>query len=145
MFDAIFVILVFIIFIGPEVVLGSTTLRVPHLVRIGAGTSMGNGAYLENAYVEGGRLHLGRIDIGAQANIGSYTVIEGDTRIGDFGHLEGQSALAAGQHIPECKVWHGSPARERGDFDPASLPARPPIRSTRSEEHTSELQSPLNL
>jgi hypothetical protein len=42
-----------------QVVLGSTTMRVPHLVSIGAGTSMGNGVNLENARVEGGRLHLG--------------------------------------------------------------------------------------
>ncbi|MBS0302235.1 MAG: amino acid adenylation domain-containing protein [Proteobacteria bacterium] len=117
--------------IGPEVMLGSTTLRVPHLTSIGAGTSMGNGAYLENARVEGGQLHLGRIDIGAQACIGSYTVIEGDTCIGDFGHLEGQSALASGQQVPARKVWHGSPARERGDFDPASLPPRPPVSAGR--------------
>ena len=63
--------------VGPDVVLGSTTLRVPHLVSIGAGSSIGNGVNLENARVEGGRLHLGRIDIGANACIGSYVVIEG--------------------------------------------------------------------
>ena len=58
--------------IGPDAVLGSTTLRVPHLVSIGAGSSIGNGVNLENARVEGGQLHLGRIDIGANACIGSY-------------------------------------------------------------------------
>lgn len=122
--------------IGPEVVMGSTTMRVPHLVRIGAGASIGNGVNLENARVEGGRLHLGRIDIGANACIGSYVVIEGDTVIGDWGHVEGQSALAAGQRVPAREVWHGSPARARGPFDPASLPARPPVSARR---HAGEL------
>ncbi|MBS0509495.1 MAG: amino acid adenylation domain-containing protein [Proteobacteria bacterium] len=117
--------------IGPEVVLGSTTMRVPHLVRIGAGTSIGNGVNLENARVEGGRLHLGRIDIGANCCIGSYVVIEGDTTIGDWAHVEGQSALAAGQRVPPRQAWHGSPARQRGDFDPASLQARPAVSNAR--------------
>ncbi|HQQ70918.1 MAG TPA: amino acid adenylation domain-containing protein, partial [Alicycliphilus sp.] len=87
--------------IAPEVMLGSTTMRVPHLVRIGAGTSIGNGVNLENARVEGGRLHLGAISIGADCCIGSYVVIEGDTMIGDWAHVEGQSALAAGQRVPQ--------------------------------------------
>ncbi|MDO5625806.1 MAG: amino acid adenylation domain-containing protein [Pseudomonadota bacterium] len=113
--------------VGPEVVLGSVTVRVPHLLRLGEGTSIGNAVNLENARVEGGLLHIGTIDIGAHACVGSYVVIEGDTRLGDHAHLEGQSALASGQTIPPRKVWHGSPARARGEFDPATLPARPPV------------------
>lgn len=112
--------------VGPEVSLGSVSLRVPELISIGEGTSIGNAVNLENARVEGGLLHLGRIDIGRDACVGSYAVIEGNTTIGDHGHLEGQSALGAGQQVPAYKVWHGSPARERGDFNPASLPPRPP-------------------
>ncbi len=117
--------------IGPEVVLGSTTMRVPHLVSIGAGSSIGNGVNLENARVEGGRLHLARIAIGANCCVGSYVVIEGGTEIGDWGHLEGQAALLAGQRIPPGQAWHGSPARAKGDFDPASLPARVPASAAR--------------
>ncbi|WP_051237180.1 Pls/PosA family non-ribosomal peptide synthetase [Ottowia thiooxydans] len=111
--------------IGRDVNLGAITLRAPELLRIGDGSSIGNAVNLENARVEGGLLHLGKIDIGHQACIGSYVVIEGDTRIGDFGHLEGQAALRSGQSVPARKIWAGSPARERGDFDPASLPPRP--------------------
>ena len=40
------------------------------------------------------------IDIGAKACVGSYVVIEGDTTLGDHAHLEGQSALIAGEHLP---------------------------------------------
>ncbi|WP_298438451.1 Pls/PosA family non-ribosomal peptide synthetase [Ottowia sp.] len=117
--------------VGAEVNMGAVTLRVPELVSIGEGTSIGNAVMLENARVEGGLLHLGRIDIGANACIGSYTVIEGNTTLGDWAHLEGQSALGDGQQVPARKVWHGSPAHERGDFDPASLPPRPPVSRLR--------------
>ena len=111
--------------IGPEVNLGSVTVRVPELVSVGEGASIGNVVMLENARVAGGMLHLARIDIGANACLGSYVTVEGRTRIGEHAHLEGQSSLREGQDIPPRKVWHGSPARERGDFDPASLPPRP--------------------
>ena len=117
--------------VGAEVNMGAVTLRVPELVTIGEGTSIGNAVMLENARVEGGLLHLGRIDIGANACIGSYTVIEGNTTLGDWAHLEGQSALGDGQQVPARKVWHGSPAHERGDFDPANLPPRPPVSRLR--------------
>ncbi len=117
--------------VGAEVNMGAVTLRVPELVTIGEGTSIGNAVMLENARVEGGLLHLGRIDIGANACIGSYTVIEGNTSLGDWAHLEGQSALGDGQQVPARKVWHGSPAHERGDFDPANLPPRPPVSRLR--------------
>ena len=33
--------------------------------------------------------------------------------------------------MPPRKIWHGSPARERGDFDPANLPASPPVGGAR--------------
>ena len=117
--------------VGAEVNLGSVTLRVPELVEIGDGASIGNAVNLENARVEGGMLHLGTITIGPEACVGSYVVIEGDTRIGAYGHLDGQSALGRGQQVPARKVWHGSPARERGDFDPATLPTRPPVSVVR--------------
>ena len=117
--------------IGADVNLGSVSLRVPELVAIGDGASVGNVVMLENARVAGGMLHLGHVDVGAQACVGSYVTMEGDTRIGEFGHLEGQSALCEGQEVPARKVWHGSPARERGDFDPASLPLRPPVAQGR--------------
>ncbi|MCA0324904.1 MAG: amino acid adenylation domain-containing protein [Proteobacteria bacterium] len=117
--------------IGDEVNMGSLSLRVPDLLSIDEGASIGNAVMLENARVEGGRLHLGRIDIGAQACVGSCVVMEGDTAIGEYGHVEGQSALSAGQRVPAHKLWHGSPAREWGDFDAASLAPRPPVRAGR--------------
>ena len=56
--------------IGPEVNLGSVIVRVPELLTIGAGASIGNAVNLENARVEGGMLHLGRIELGDNCHVG---------------------------------------------------------------------------
>lgn len=110
--------------VGRETCLGSMTVRAHDLLAIGDGVSIGSAVSLENARVEGGELVLGRIEIGHEACIGSYVVIEGNTRLGDWAHLEGQSALADGAAQPARTVWSGSPARAVGAFDPASLPPR---------------------
>jgi non-ribosomal peptide synthetase-like protein len=117
--------------IGPEVNLGALTVRAPELLSIGAGTSIGNAVNLENARVEGGWLLLGRIDIGANACIGSYSVVEGDVRIEDHAHIDGQSALASGTTVPAARIWSGSPARDRGAFDVAQQTPRPPVSGQR--------------
>ena len=117
--------------IGRDVVIGSITLRVPDLLVIGDDVSIGNAVNLENARVEHGQLHLGRIDIGSDAGVGSYAILEGNTAIGAFGHLEGQTALSDGMRVPPARVWSGSPARDMGAFDPASNPARPKLSRIR--------------
>jgi len=110
--------------VGRETNLGSMTVRAPDLLSIGDGASIGNAVNLENARVEGGELVLGRIEIGNEVCIGSYVVIEGNSRLEDWAHLEGQSALADGSVQPARSVWAGSPARAKGVFDPASLEPR---------------------
>jgi non-ribosomal peptide synthetase-like protein len=111
--------------IGDDVVIGSMTLRAPDLLHIGAGTSIGNAVNLENARVEHGVLHLGQITLGANSCIGSYAVLEGNTSVDDWGHLEGQSALCDGEKVPAGRVWQGSPARDIGAFDASTLRPRP--------------------
>ena len=110
--------------IGKDVVLGSMTVRVPDLLRIGSGVSVGNAVNFENARVEGGELLVGAIEVGDNACIGSYVVLEGDTRLGAWAHLEGQSALSAGAAQPEGTVWAGSPARFQAVFDKSDMPER---------------------
>ena len=85
--------------IGREVVIGSMTLRVPDLFTVADGVSIGNAVNFENARVEHGWLHLGAIDLGRDAAVGSYAILEGNTRIGALGHLEGQSALSDGMEL----------------------------------------------
>ena len=112
-------------------VIGSVKLRAPDLFAVGDGASIGNAVNFENARVLCGELRIGPISIGAQAHIGSYAVLEGHTRVGDWGHLDGQSALAEGQTVPAGRIWSGSPARDAGAFDPASLRPRPAVSARR--------------
>jgi non-ribosomal peptide synthetase-like protein len=117
--------------IGRDVVIGSMTLRASDLLTVGDGVSIGNAVNFENARVEHGYLRLGSIAIGPDAGVGSCAILEGNTRIGALGHLEGQSALSDGMELPDGRVWRGSPARDAGAFDPTSNPARPPVTRRR--------------
>ena len=111
--------------IGKDVIIGSMSLRAADLLSMGDGTSVGNAANFENARVEHGELRLGTITIGRDACVGSYSILEGNTTIGGYGHLEAQSALSDGDAVPAGRIWRGSPARDIGAFDPASNPTRP--------------------
>ncbi|WP_374514695.1 Pls/PosA family non-ribosomal peptide synthetase [Niveibacterium sp.] len=118
--------------IGKDVQIGAMTLRAPELLSIADGASIGNAVNFENARVQHGELILGRIDIGPNAYVGSYAVLEGDTSVAEWGHLEGQSALSEGQTVPSHRIWTGSPARDTGAFDPASLRPRPETSTLRA-------------
>ncbi len=111
--------------VGHDVTIGSVTLRVPGLLTLEDGVSLGSIVNLENARVERGELVIGEITLAREAYAGSYAVLEGNTAIGEYGRLHGLSALADGQRIGPREVWDGSPSRKVGDFDPASLPKRP--------------------
>lgn len=117
--------------VGKEVVIGSMTLRAPDLLAIGDNVSVGNAVNFENARVERGRLLLGQISIGDDCCISSYAILEGNTSVGAFGHLEGQSALADGATVPAGRVYTGSPARDIGPYDRASQPPRPAVSRLR--------------
>ncbi len=116
--------------VGKDVIIGSATLRAPELLRIGDRVSIGNAVNFENARVERGRLLLGAISVGDDACIASYAVLEGNTAVGQAGHLEGQSALADGARVPDGRVFGGSPARDQGAFVSA-LPPRPAVSALR--------------
>ncbi|TFW28457.1 Pls/PosA family non-ribosomal peptide synthetase [Massilia horti] len=118
--------------VGRDVIIGSMTLRAPDLLSIGDNVSVGNAVNFENARVERGRLLLGAIRLDDDACVASYAVLEGNTRVGRRGHLEGQSALPDGAQVPDGRVWSGSPARDIGQFDPDSLPPRPRVSPARS-------------
>lgn len=116
--------------VGHDVTIGSITLRAHDLLTIDDFASIGNAVNLENARVEHGELVLGPIAIARHACVGSYSVLEGNTTVGEYGHLEGQSALSDGMHLPDGRVWLGSPARDTGEFNPDDNPRRPEISET---------------
>ncbi|MFZ6874508.1 Pls/PosA family non-ribosomal peptide synthetase [Undibacterium sp. Di27W] len=111
--------------VGSDVVIGSMTLRAPDLLHIGDRCSIGNASNFENARVQHGELILGSITLEDDAYAGSYAVLEGNVHIEAGGHLDGQSALSAGQRIPKSRIWKGSPAKDIGAFDASIFPPRP--------------------
>ena len=117
--------------VGKEVNIGSLTLRVHDLLSIGDGVSIGNAVNLENARVEYGVLILGNISLADEACIGSYAVLEGNTSVGEHGHVEGLTALSDGMQVPPARIWSGSPAQDIGLFDYQSQTARPKVSDTR--------------
>lgn len=117
--------------VGKDVNIGSLTLRAHDLLSIGDGVSIGNAVNLENARIERGELLLGQITLEAEACIDSYAVLEGNTRIGEYGHLEGLSALSDGMQVPPGRIWSGSPARDIGAFDRTTLVPRPAVSEIR--------------
>lgn len=117
--------------IGKDVNIGSMTLRAPDLLEIGDQVSIGNASNFENARIERGELRLGKISIGNDACVGSYSVLEGGVSIAQYGHLEGQSALSEGQSIPAKRIWRGSPAHDVGAFEPDSIPPRRVVSNLR--------------
>ncbi|MET0351002.1 MAG: Pls/PosA family non-ribosomal peptide synthetase, partial [Rhizobacter sp.] len=117
--------------VGADATIGSLTLRAPDLLTVGDRVSVGNAVNFENARVHEGRFVLGAIDLGHDAHVGSYAVLEGDTRLGDWAHLDAQSALRSGEAVPADRVFTGSPARDAGAFDRASLKPRPAVSPAR--------------
>ncbi|WP_432378759.1 Pls/PosA family non-ribosomal peptide synthetase [Duganella sp. P38] len=117
--------------VGKDVTIGSMTLRAPDLLHIADHVSIGNAVNFENARVERGQLHLGQVTLEQDACVSSFAIMEGNTRVEALGHLEGQSALSDGGVVPAGRVWGGSPARDTGAFDKASLPPRPAVSAAR--------------
>jgi non-ribosomal peptide synthetase-like protein len=117
--------------VGKDVIIGSMTLRAPDLLQVGDNVSIGNAVNFENARVERGFLHLGRITLGDDACVSSFAIMEGNTRVEALGHLEGQSALSDGGAVPAGRIWAGSPARDMGAFDTDRLPPRPQASGAR--------------
>ena len=122
--------------IGHDTIIGSATIRSHDLFRVGDRVSIGSAANFENVRVERGELVVGSVVLGKDAYVGSYAVLEGNTALGEWAHLEGLSALSDGEQVPTRRVWRGSPARDVGAFDPASLrPRQVPSAALRAQEN----------
>lgn len=111
--------------IGREVMLSSMTVRVPSMLTIEDGASVGAEVHIENARVQNGQLVLGTTHIGKNAYVGSYCVLEGNTVIAQDGRLNGLSSLYDGQQIGAAQVWEGSPSRMIASDYCSALPPRP--------------------
>lgn len=116
--------------VGRDTSLSSVSVRVPSLLQIADGVSIGSAVNLENARVERGELVLGRITLHKDAYIGSYAVLEDNCEIGASARLEGLSSLSGGQQIGAGECWRGAPAVHAGKAE-SQMPPRPALSAKR--------------
>ncbi|MGW5665656.1 Pls/PosA family non-ribosomal peptide synthetase [Streptomyces sp. NPDC003758] len=111
--------------IGKGVTILSRSVPVcTDLLTIGAGSVIRKDAFLLCYRAHAGRIQTGRITLGRDVYIGSKTVLDIDTSMGDGAQLGHASALYRGQTVPAGERHHGSPA-QRTDIDHVRVaPAR---------------------
>jgi non-ribosomal peptide synthetase-like protein len=126
--------------IGDDALIGEAEFGAPDLVSIGAGASLGSKLKFANARVEGNELIIGRIEIGADAYIGTSCVIEEDVVIGRSAEIRDLTSIPSGSRLAPCEIWDGSPARMVGMVDLESLPpqadASPGLRAAQTAVYT---------
>ncbi|WP_372405069.1 Pls/PosA family non-ribosomal peptide synthetase [Streptomyces luteireticuli] len=98
----------------------SSMVVPPSLLEVGDDTSLGYGARLQPYAVEGGRLLLEPVQLGARCHVGTNSVLLPGARLGDDASLGDQSLLPAGGTVPAGEHRSGSPAVRR-DAAPALL------------------------
>lgn len=103
--------------IGRDALLLCDFIDVADLVTIGEGAALDAGSMLATSAVEGGKLRLGTVTIGAGATIGGMAVVGRDAAVGAGGALEELSALPAHGVVPLAECWSGSPAVRVGTHD----------------------------
>ena len=99
--------------IGRNVVIEARYIPVgTDLFSVGDNTILRKESVLLGYRAQSNRIHVGRIDIGREAFVGEAAVLDIDTRMGDRTQLGHASSLQSGQHVPDGKRYHGSPAIE---------------------------------
>lgn len=100
--------------IGPRVLyLPPQMPLVPDMLTIGADSVIRKDVVMPGYTVEGGRVRIGRVTIGARSFVGESAVLDIGSSIGDDAQLAHASSLHA-DHVPDGERWHGSPARRAG-------------------------------
>ena len=118
--------------IGHDVNISSVHIRMPSLLTIEDGVSIGSNVNLENAKVEHGHLVLGSITLKQDSYIGSYAVLEENTVLESKAHVNALTAIEYNTTVPVGEIWDGTPARKIGHVDELTkMPARPQLSFVR--------------
>ncbi len=97
--------------IAPDAQLSSFSIGAEDLVTIGLDASISTNAVLDNAVIINGQFILSSISIGNHGYIGSSAIVEGNSKIEDWGELQDLSLLESGKTIGIGEIWKGSPSR----------------------------------
>jgi non-ribosomal peptide synthetase-like protein len=112
--------------VGRDVIIDTVNIGAPELLTVEDGAGIGTFVNIENVRVEAGELLVGPVHLKGESIVESYAVLENDTEVGDHAQLCGQSALGAGEKIPDGEIWDGAPARKT-TRTAAPLPPRPVV------------------
>ena len=113
--------------VGADVGPGARLATVPPagaLLHVGAGATIEDGVDMHGWWIDGQELVVGEITIGAGARVGSRTLLNPGTIIGEGAEVEAGSVVYG--TIPAGEHWGGSPAQRLGDAAdnwPADLPS----------------------
>ncbi|MGI8458160.1 MAG: Pls/PosA family non-ribosomal peptide synthetase [Propionibacteriaceae bacterium] len=104
--------------VGRNVHVGTSTMSIPTLLRIGDGVSIGYGVAIRPWLVEDGYIVIQSIVIGSNAFVGSGAVLEPGATVNAGAAVGEQSTVANGQRIPGGEQWGGSPSARLDEPDP---------------------------
>ena len=102
--------------VGAGCYLGSKNLMLPDLVSIGSGVHIGYNVDVLAHEIRDGWLYLSPVEIGADAYIGTNSLIFLGSRVGKNAMLGELSLVPRNGQIPSGEYWQGSPAA------PAEIP-----------------------
>ena len=103
--------------VKPGCQIATAQLHLPDLIEIGERASIGYEAEIQPFAIEGGRLRMAPIRIGAGAFIGAKSVVLAGAEIGPGARIAEQTLVASGQRIPDFETWTGSPAQRTNSPD----------------------------
>ncbi|PPF77899.1 amino acid adenylation protein [Subtercola sp. Z020] len=109
--------------IGPGVDL-HTLPPITGMLKIGARASVEPEVDLSGYWIDGDVLHLGAVQIGADAAVGARSTLLPGTRVGRRAEIAPGSAVSG--RVPAGQLWAGSPAERRGKARPDWPEGRPP-------------------
>ena len=99
--------------IGRNAVIESRVLPVAtDLFSVGDDAVLRANSVLPGYRAEANMIHIGRIEIGSGCYVGTASVLDINTRMGNRSQLAHASSLQSGQAIPAGRSYHGSPAVE---------------------------------
>ena len=97
--------------LGRSTVIESRAVPVcTDMISIGENTILRKESLILGFRAQAGYIHTGPIDIGHHSFVGVGSMVDINTRIGNFAQLGHASSLQSGQTIPDNENWHGSPA-----------------------------------
>jgi len=98
--------------IHPSVLFGAgATLTDPWAIEVGEGATIGAESFTSSHVIEGDRLSVRKVRIGAGATLGMRAVVLPGAEIGEGAIIGAGAVVRKDSEVPAGEVWAGVPAR----------------------------------